>query len=170
MNFVTRLRDLTATGRSVACVAMLVGIALQSSTVFAFQDNPFATEDAAPTATPAADQPTAATDDSDAGVFQITLDNSRSGIGLVVRSVRIADPKTADELLDAVEKLLDVDAIGDARFYLDKLIKQNLPQQQLFELFQVRGTEFFYQLHATCLLYTSPSPRDQRGSRMPSSA
>ena len=24
--------------------------------------------------------------------------------------------------------------------------------------------------HATCLLYTSPSPRDQRGSRMPSSA
>ena len=25
-------------------------------------------------------------------------------------------------------------------------------------------------LHARCLLYTSPSPRDQRGSRMPSSA
>ena len=25
-------------------------------------------------------------------------------------------------------------------------------------------------LHTTCLLYTSPSPRDQRGSRMPSSA
>ena len=24
--------------------------------------------------------------------------------------------------------------------------------------------------HVTCLLYTSPSPRDQRGSRMPSSA
>ena len=25
-------------------------------------------------------------------------------------------------------------------------------------------------VHCTCLLYTSPSPRDQRGSRMPSSA
>ena len=25
-------------------------------------------------------------------------------------------------------------------------------------------------LNTTCLLYTSPSPRDQRGSRMPSSA
>ena len=25
-------------------------------------------------------------------------------------------------------------------------------------------------LYAVCLLYTSPSPRDQRGSRMPSSA
>ena len=29
--------------------------------------------------------------------------------------------------------------------------------------------EHFYQF-LTCLLYTSPSPRDQRGSRMPSSA
>ena len=27
-----------------------------------------------------------------------------------------------------------------------------------------------FQLTDTCLLYTSPSPRDQRGSRMPSSA
>ena len=27
-----------------------------------------------------------------------------------------------------------------------------------------------YKLSSTCLLYTSPSPRDQRGSRMPSSA
>ena len=30
-------------------------------------------------------------------------------------------------------------------------------------------TEFIH-VHLTCLLYTSPSPRDQRGSRMPSSA
>ena len=28
----------------------------------------------------------------------------------------------------------------------------------------------FFFLSLTCLLYTSPSPRDQRGSRMPSSA
>ena len=27
-----------------------------------------------------------------------------------------------------------------------------------------------YELYTRCLLYTSPSPRDQRGSRMPSSA
>ena len=27
-----------------------------------------------------------------------------------------------------------------------------------------------YDEYSTCLLYTSPSPRDQRGSRMPSSA
>ena len=29
---------------------------------------------------------------------------------------------------------------------------------------------FFRDLSTICLLYTSPSPRDQRGSRMPSSA
>ena len=30
--------------------------------------------------------------------------------------------------------------------------------------------EYIKQLEIICLLYTSPSPRDQRGSRMPSSA
>ena len=30
--------------------------------------------------------------------------------------------------------------------------------------------EAYYDLFVACLLYTSPSPRDQRGSRMPSSA
>ena len=30
--------------------------------------------------------------------------------------------------------------------------------------------ELAQQKHSDCLLYTSPSPRDQRGSRMPSSA
>ena len=32
------------------------------------------------------------------------------------------------------------------------------------------GTNAWLKLATTCLLYTSPSPRDQRGSRMPSSA
>ena len=32
------------------------------------------------------------------------------------------------------------------------------------------GNEIAYSVTVTCLLYTSPSPRDQRGSRMPSSA
>ena len=36
---------------------------------------------------------------------------------------------------------------------------------QEFTLTRTRGTA-----DETCLLYTSPSPRDQRGSRMPSSA
>ena len=32
------------------------------------------------------------------------------------------------------------------------------------------GTTDFHITYKNCLLYTSPSPRDQRGSRMPSSA
>ena len=37
---------------------------------------------------------------------------------------------------------------------------------------RVLASKFIKQaaLHPTCLLYTSPSPRDQRGARMPSSA
>ena len=34
----------------------------------------------------------------------------------------------------------------------------------------VADTDIFNELDYNCLLYTSPSPRDQRGSRMPSSA
>ena len=36
----------------------------------------------------------------------------------------------------------------------------------------LKGTDFFNTLepYKTCLLYTSPSPRDQRGPHMPSSA
>ena len=34
----------------------------------------------------------------------------------------------------------------------------------------VYALESVVNLQTTCLLYTSPSPRDQRGSRMPSSA
>ena len=49
-----------------------------------------------------------------------------------------------------------------------------------FEVFQsatrfgvsilAEGQEEISNMFASCLLYTSPSPRDQRGSRMPSSA
>ena len=35
---------------------------------------------------------------------------------------------------------------------------------------KVQNTKYLYNNLSICLLYTSPSPRDQRGSRMPSSA
>ena len=41
--------------------------------------------------------------------------------------------------------------------YLNEFLKKNLPEKATL-------------LNDPCLLYTSPSPRDQRGSRMPSSA
>ena len=39
-------------------------------------------------------------------------------------------------------------------------------KDQLYGVWKISKIENIY----TCLLYTSPSPRDQRGSRMPSSA
>ena len=41
-------------------------------------------------------------------------------------------------------------------------------EQFLFE--HIKSSEPSLEVWSTCLLYTSPSPRDQRGSRMPSSA
>ena len=42
---------------------------------------------------------------------------------------------------------------------------RNLILEHRVDISEVRGIVL-----STCLLYTSPSPRDQRGSRMPSSA
>lgn len=156
MNFAMRLSDLKVGMRDadrvllrcVFCVAWLPVIMLQGTNAYAFQDNPFGGQ-APSRAVISLSEEQAASAEAKTEVFKLTLDNARSDIGLVVRSVRLADPKTPDELLKAIGKLLDVEAIGDARLYLDQLVKQNLSQQQLFELFQLRGTEFFYQLHAT---------------------
>eukprot|EP00829_Urostomides_striatus_P019199 TRINITY_DN730_c0_g1_i1.p1 TRINITY_DN730_c0_g1~~TRINITY_DN730_c0_g1_i1.p1 ORF type:complete len:220 (-),score=46.38 TRINITY_DN730_c0_g1_i1:25-684(-) len=43
-------------------------------------------------------------------------------------------------------------------------------QQQEFPAESLKANRVFYAINNPCLLYTSPSPRDQRGSRMPSSA
>ena len=40
----------------------------------------------------------------------------------------------------------------------------------VYDKFQLEWKDVVFDLKIYCLLYTSPSPRDQRGSRMPSSA
>ena len=57
-------------------------------------------------------------------------------------------------------------AFGGRIFNSDDPAKYlNSPETPLY-----RKSEVFYGLHKTCLLYTSPSPRDRQKSRMPSSA
>ena len=62
------------------------------------------------------------------------------------------------------------------RFEVDILRKEDELQKMLMETSGVleverSGQKFYIQINPEhCLLYTSPSPRDQRGSRMPSSA
>ena len=53
-----------------------------------------------------------------------------------------------------------VDSVEHASFLDDEAIR----------LAKKNGTYLSMDIYNTCLLYTSPSPRDQRGSRMPSSA
>ena len=56
---------------------------------------------------------------------------------------------------------------GKDNLVLLEIDEQNLGENLKFE--PSRGGDLFPHLYG-CLLYTSPSPRDQRGSRMPSSA
>ena len=51
-----------------------------------------------------------------------------------------------------------------------ELAKNKAAADILQAVTSLRYLSIEYALHHGCLLYTSPSPRDQRGSRMPSSA
>ena len=65
-----------------------------------------------------------------------------------------------DDKQDSMLKLIvELCNINSGTFNLDGLDKV-----------RARLVEEFSALGGDCLLYTSPSPRDQRGSRMPSSA
>ena len=56
------------------------------------------------------------------------------------------------------------------KIYSDRVGNYDEIQEELKEVIQVFDTEIGWEDLWDCLLYTSPSPRDQRGSRMPSSA
>ena len=70
----------------------------------------------------------------------------------------------------------DFDGIGDGAEITDVFVQYcfAIPAGSLLDIlleFDLNsGDEDIAIDHITCLLYTSPSPRDQRGSRMPSSA
>ena len=54
--------------------------------------------------------------------------------------------------------IIHVNSVEQAKYYAE------------FNVLAEKITAQFWPRALTCLLYTSPSPRDQRGSRMPSSA
>ena len=59
---------------------------------------------------------------------------------------------------------------GDAISTLHKSSKENIQRLKDVGVGLIILDECHHLMHHCCLLYTSPSPRDQRGSRMPSSA
>ena len=60
--------------------------------------------------------------------------------------------------LGVVEKRQTLPILANVLFEVDK------------DTFKLTATDLESEVTTSCLLYTSPSPRDQRGSRMPSSA
>ena len=57
----------------------------------------------------------------------------------------------------------------ESPYALDKIKGIGPKRLALLEELNIKSVEDLV-LYLPCLLYTSPSPRDQRGSRMPSSA
>ena len=71
-------------------------------------------------------------------------------------SGRITPTETYVQLMDKVE-----DAVKEAQ-------KMPFDHEEFLKYIPTQGP--WEPIHETCLLYTSPSPRDMRRSRMPSSA
>ena len=121
----------------------------------------------------------------------MTLDTDTSKVSIEREEVE-GDPETDDQFysIELVVRLIDdefimtkdlvyfnsedereVILLDSGRIATQKNIGNYLEMniqpsnERFFDLFSVKCTHIKY-----CLLYTSPSPRDQRGSRMPSSA
>ena len=75
---------------------------------------------------------------------------------------------------EAQEKQKEIDSlvnsnIEDSQLH-NRLIESGYSYQKADEIISHRQEKEYFNKQYICLLYTSPSPRDQRGSRMPSSA
>ena len=85
----------------------------------------------------------------------------------------INQPKEKEryEGIDNVTVLKDANKKGQEFWETARHDSLTVSQQGIYQMVDsVKKVPAFRTLLDVCLLYTSPSPRDQRGSRMPSSA
>ena len=71
-----------------------------------------------------------------------------------------------DKIFNLISERVNYNDNEYQNFLENDLIKRHLTFITLSEVFE----SSWFEWSSDCLLYTSPSPRDQRGSRMPSSA
>jgi len=122
------------------------------------QDNPFEVSEKEEGSTTRGNTDAGSGTKAEGKVFELTSENERSNVGLVIRSVRRQDPQTPAELAQAISSLIDVEAWADARVYLNQLSKVVMNDKELYDLYTERGAEFFYILHSVEQL----SPDSQR--------
>ena len=103
-------------------------------------------------------------------IAEVVVEDDADGVTLVAVHVDQSIEGAFGTTKQPVDRPLFVELDVVVVELLEEVVADGLP---LFS-FEVGGVETIFQkreiLFVVCLLYTSPSPRDQRGSRMPSSA
>ena len=95
-----------------------------------------------------------------------TLQTSTNSDELSLASVSLVLAGYVEEVVDVLRtRLLEIDEEATNDFY--RSVESLFIQPVRYDYFPFEVND---ENHVGCLLYTSPSPRDQRGSRMPSSA
>ena len=104
---------------------------------------------------------------ADDAVVGIRIEDTRAGLRTITQQVQLIQRQPDDLLIDATpgKRVMQL-AMAEAVQPGDRM----LCWFHEFDSQSRRPKPFTVEPLLCCLLYTSPSPRDQRGSRMPSSA
>lgn len=114
----------------------------------------------APAPTPAfqdPDDPFGSDDDDDSDLDQSNtagnaaepppIDRSLSeGNQLIIRSLRSSNPTTPTQLARAIRTMMAIKQFDEAKRYLNQLINSGATSKQLFEVYQLMGADFFWEL------------------------
>ena len=104
--------------------------------------------------------------DQSGKVFVVT--GTTSGLG--EETARVLSRKNATVIM-AVRNIDKAESVANEIHAENKNAKIDIEELDLSSLESISNfSQSIVKKYKTCLLYTSPSPRDQRGSRMPSSA
>ena len=112
------------------------------------------------------------------GAFGAPFDYAGDALVSVQRIQREVDKsqKLAHDLADKLPRYYSAQEWANIEASLREISTYFPPTSAIFEVCRVGDSALHLAVRhgafgaANCLLYTSPSPRDQRGSRMPSSA